>query len=92
MAKIKRFLSAGLVLCMFATAIPLQALAAENTDTTTVTTTEDGLTTTVTNTVTTTTNEDGTPTVVVDFTQTTVSGTTADGVTGWTLLSQLKIK
>lgn len=81
MAKIKRFLSAGLVLCMFATAIPLQALAAENTDTTTVTTTEDGLTTTVTNTVTTTTNEDGTPTVVVDFTQTTVSGTTADGVT-----------
>ena len=77
----RRVLSAGMVLCALVGAIPLQALAAENTESTTTTTVENGLTTTVTTTTTTTTDENGTPTVVVEFTETTTNGTNSAGVT-----------
>jgi len=71
----KRVLSIFMVMCALVGVLPLQALAAENTETTT----EDGLTTTVT--TNTTTDENGNTTVVVEFTETTVTGTNGDGVT-----------
>ena len=76
MAKIRRMISLCLVLCLFVTVLPLQALAADTTETTT----EGGITTTVETTTTTTTDENGntTVTIVIDTTKT---GTDESGAT-----------
>ena len=76
MAKIRRMISLCLVLCLFVTVLPMQALAADTTETTT----EGGITTTVETTTTTTTDENGntTVTIVIDTTKT---GTDESGAT-----------
>ena len=78
MAKFRRIISICLVLCMFASALPMQILAADVTETTsTETTTEGGVTTVVTTTTTTTVDEDTTTvTVTID---TVKSGTDETG-------------
>ena len=82
MAKnIRKLLSVCMVLCVLIGVLPLQALAAENTETTAETIIEDGQTTTVTTTTTTTTDENGDPTVIVEFTETTTTGTNGEDVT-----------
>ena len=84
MAKnIRRILAMVLVMCLFISVLPMQALAAEGdgvvTEGPVEGTTADGLTTSTTTTTTTTTTEEG-KTVVVE-TVTNTSGTTTDGVT-----------
>ena len=78
MANIRRVISLCLVLCMFVTVLPMQALAADVTESTDITT-EGGITTTTTTTTTTSTDEEtGKVTVIVEVNKTT-EGTAEDG-------------
>ena len=75
----KRFFAIFMVLCICMSAIPLQALAAEETTTETSTeTSPEGLVTDITTTTTTTTDEEGNKTVTITIDKST-EGTTEDG-------------
>ncbi|MBQ6799253.1 MAG: Cys-Gln thioester bond-forming surface protein [Oscillospiraceae bacterium] len=82
MANIRRIFALCMVLCLFVTVIPLQALAADETVTTTETTVNGDLTTTVETTTTTSKSEDGTTKVVVEIQNSTTTDKNGEVVAG----------